>query len=134
MAVPNTLIVSNAGYNPANGTYIRGADSGGYPTWSNENNHVIRIDNDGPGFKIWKLKNDTGQNLYSNIGFNFASATWPGEYPADPNADPAIVWQVSVPFGVEPVPVFSLTPPVPDPYAPWGGLQNWLRLRLLEYV
>ena len=21
-----------------------------------------------------------------------------------------------------------------DPYAPWGGLQNWLRLRLLEYV
>ncbi len=21
-----------------------------------------------------------------------------------------------------------------DPYAPWGGFSNWLRLRFLEYV
>jgi len=38
------------------------------------------------------------------------------------------------PWGVDiygPAPTVSNTP---DPYAPWGGLSNWLRLRLLEYV
>ena len=48
-------------------------------------------------------------------------------YPTD------VVWgpTASAPTGT---PVLTFSDPVPDPYAPWGGLQNWLRLRLLEYV
>ena len=113
-AVPNTFYVTDAGVAAANGTYTRGADSGGYPTWTKTiaGDFTVRIDIDGPGFINWKLKDNSGNTLYKSSGDNFASATWPGEWPADPDADPAITWEVTAPFGVAPAPTFSLTPTV----------------------
>ncbi len=123
MAVPNTIYVTDAGVALANGTYTRGADFGGYPTWSNENNYIIQVDNDGPGFKVWKFKNNIGNTLYASLGSNFSSATWPGEWPGDTNADPAITFEVSVPFGSLPLPTLSLTSSEPEsPSQPTFGL------------
>ena len=119
--VPNTIYVSDAGVSLANGTYTRGANSGGYPTWTNENGYEIRIDSDGPGFKVWKFKNGLGHTLYTSQSNQFASATWPGEWPGDSNASPAIVLSVSVPFGQTPIPTLSLTPP-PTPSQNTFGL------------
>ena len=133
MAVPNTFYITAAGTTGAIGTYTRGADFGGYPSWTNENGWTIRIDSGGPGFKIWKILNTVGQTAYASQSDQFASATWPGEWPADPAADPAIVITAGT-FGSNPVPTFTLTPPAPDPYAPWGGFANYQRLRFLEYL
>ena len=55
-------------------------------------------------------------------------------YGTCPTAASGLLWRSRYSY-IEPV-VITITQyiePV-DPYAAWGGLQNWLRLRLLEYV
>jgi hypothetical protein len=136
MAVPNILLVSNAGYAAANGTYTRVADFGGYPAWEQAGGTVgIRTATGGPNV-FWQITGlpyvgggPTCNIIYSS-NFNIPGANWPGEYPGDPAADP-VTWGNDC-LGTGNAPVVSA--PAPDPYAPWGGFANWQRLRLLEYV
>lgn len=54
------------------------------------------------------------------------SLTWPGQWPGDPAADPAITWEGQPTMTVT---AYNPVPPAPDPYAPWGGLSEYLRKR-----
>lgn len=136
MAVPNTLVISGAGYAAANGTYTRVADFDGYPAWEQAGGTVgIRIGTGGPNvfWRITELPYVGGGPSCNTIYFtNFAipGPTWPGEYPGDPAADP-ITWSNDC-LGTGNAP--TVTAAAPDPYAAYGGVTGWLRLRLLEYV
>ncbi|NBR24035.1 MAG: hypothetical protein EBU08_09750 [Micrococcales bacterium] len=97
MAVPNTLLVTNAGYTPVNGTYNRVADVDGYPAWENgSGTYTIQITTGGPTVR-WAINGlpyvGGGPSCNSVYSTNFAipGPTWPGEYPGDPAADP-IAW------------------------------------------
>jgi hypothetical protein len=64
-------------------------------------------------------------------------STYPGNlwpYGTCPTEASGLLWSNRFSYS-EPV-VITITQYVEpvDPYAPWGGVQNWLRLRLLEYV
>ena len=73
----------------------------------------------------------TGQ-WYINYGFPRFLSTVTPDCPAG-----ITFAQWTNPYGAPGAPPTSITQypaPAPDPYAPWGGLANWLRLRFLEYV
>ena len=139
MAVPNTLEVTEAGYTAANGVYTRVADVGGYPAWEKADGSVgIQIGTGGPTvfWTITELPLIGGGpfcNTIYSTNFAIPGPTWPGEYPGDPAADP-ITWGNEC-KGTGPAPTVTAgTPPAPDPYAPWGGFDNYRRLRFLEYI
>jgi len=71
----------------------------------------------GEGGAIYLQHNGTGWELYSSYAVVIVQSS--------PVAITVPPWQATWPAPM----IVSL-----DTYAPWGGLQNWLRLRLLEYV
>ena len=139
MAVPNTLTVTGAGFAAVNDTYTRGADVNGYPAWQNAGGtYGIQIGTGGPTV-FWQITGlpqvGGGPTCNTVYGSNFAipGATWPGEYPGDPAADP-ISWSNDC-LGTGSAPTVTAgAAPAPDPYAPWGGFANYQRLRFLEYL
>jgi hypothetical protein len=78
-----------------------------------------------PPFNVWYI------NLYCDNNYVYA------HHPStDATNIPETGWRLGNPGeSGEVIPlVLSGIRADADPYAPWGGLQNWLRLRLLEYV
>lgn len=148
MAVPNTLYVSGAGYAPANGTYTRVANVGGYPAWEQAGGTVgIQIGTGGPNV-FWGITGlplvGGGPSCNTIYSSNFAipGPSWPGEYPGDPAAGP-ITWVYDC-LGTGNAPSVSTSAPGPDcsnplnrcDYAAEGesGLSRFRRLLALGYV
>lgn len=132
------IIVSGAGKNDVNGTYIPNL----YPF--NESHGSGSLD---PDYTVFYKQ---GGSVYDTICksaiagdewwitwrpapfLNFGAQIYRSTSVTD--CPIGLTWVLDISNGVDPVPTVTGTPAAPDPYAAWGGLQNWLRLRLLEYV
>jgi len=127
----SNIIVSGAGTTAVNGTYIPYSTSNQgeniYTIWTKDGNDSYpRITVTGSGAGNWAISINTpfpGAPAYYTPADSFGSA----------NCPVGLTWAVSD-FGSGDVPTVTGTPNAPDPYAPWGGFDNYRRLRYLEYL
>ena len=125
------LEVTGAGTTAVNGTYTQVPDEGPLQVWthSSGNYAIVRLAVMGPpGFiKIASYPTYSGPGSTSY----YIKTYFPG--PTAPACPAGVTLDVDS-GGAPDAPTIAEGAPAPDPYAPWGGFDNYRRLRFLEYI